>query len=55
MKDLYMKNKGFREYIDKYCEKHKIPMDVAFTHQIIKAIALIYETRTQKRSEGGTV
>lgn len=55
MKDLYQRNRDFHEYVDRYCEAHKITLDVAFTHSIIKAIALIYETKTQKRSEGGTV
>ena len=53
MEELYRRNKDFREYIDKYCEKHQITMDVAFTHAIVRAIALIHETITQKRREGG--
>ncbi len=55
MEELYNKSKDFREYVDKYCTKHKVSKEQAFEHQLIKAIATLYEVKTQKRKEGGTV
>lgn len=55
MKNLYDSNKDFRDYVDKYCVKHKVTTEVAFTHNIIQAIALMYNTMKQKHSEGGTI
>jgi len=55
MNELYYRNRDFKEYIDLYCEKHHITKEVAFEHAIIKAIALMHETKTQKHREGGTV
>ena len=55
MNKLYECNKDFRDYVDKYCETHKICKEVAFEHAIIKAIALVYDTMRQKHSEGGTI
>lgn len=53
MDDLYRYNEDFREYVDKYCAAHKISKDEALTHNIIKAVALVYNTISQKKHEGG--
>ena len=55
MEELYKKNKDFREYVDKYCTKHKVSKEQAFEHELIKIIATLYEVKIQKRKEGGYV
>ena len=55
LQDAYKTNKDFREYVDKYCAKHRLTDDKALEHNIIKAIALMYETKAQKRTEGGRI
>lgn len=52
MEELYKTNKDFSEYVDKYCAKHKVTKEEAFSHLIIRAIANMYDFKRQKHSEG---
>lgn len=36
MRKLYETNDGFRQYVDKYCVKHEIDRETAFTHSVIR-------------------
>lgn len=45
---LYETNKDFREYVDKYCAKHKVTVEEALTHDIVKAVANMTYTLRQK-------
>lgn len=42
MKDFYEGNKDFKEYVDKYCSKHGISVDVALTHIQVRLVAEFY-------------
>ena len=37
--NLYKTNERFKKYVDKYCVKHEIPVEVALQHLLIKQIA----------------
>ena len=38
MKKYYQKNKDFRDYVDKFCKKHKISVEEAMKHRIVKEV-----------------
>lgn len=38
----YKYNKKFRNYVDKYCEMHKIGLDEAMKHPVIRQAYLHY-------------
>lgn len=42
MKEYYENNADFKEYVDKYCHKHKVTVDEALTHEIVKQVYLHY-------------
>ncbi len=42
MKELYEKNFNFREYVDRYCVQHKVTVDEALTHALVKDVAAFY-------------
>lgn len=39
---FYEVNDDFRDYIDKYCTKHKINKETAFTHKLICKVFDMY-------------
>ncbi len=43
MRKLYETNDGFRQYVDKYCVKHEIDRETAFTHSVIRNAYEYYE------------
>lgn len=43
MRKLYETNDGFRQYVDKYCVKHEIDRETAFTHSVIRNAFEYYE------------
>ena len=42
MMNEYRFNTKFREYVDKYCKKHKISQEAAMKHQIVRHVYLVY-------------
>ena len=42
MMNEYRYNTKFREYVDKYCKKHKISPEAAIEHMIIRHVYLMY-------------
>lgn len=42
IKNEYRHNKRFRDYVDRYCNKHKISIDEALTHSFVKLAYLHY-------------
>ena len=48
MKRFYETNQDFREYVDRYCAKHKITAEEAIEHQIVKEVGKAYKTRMKK-------
>ena len=53
MNDLYETNDDFKEYVDKYCTKHRISPEVAFTHELLKGIAMMYQAQAEIKRLGG--
>ena len=43
MKEFYISNADFRDYVKSYCKKHKISIDEALQHAIIKEVAKHYK------------
>ena len=43
--DLYEKSKDFKRYVDEYCKKTNIPVEVALSHMIVKNVARHYIER----------
>lgn len=39
MKELYKSNSEFKEYVDRYAEKHGISVEKALTHLIVQIVA----------------
>lgn len=46
LREYYDSNYDFKSYVDRYCTKHHISLDVALTHKEIKEVALYYKERT---------
>ena len=42
IKNEYRHNKRFRAWVDRYCNKHKISVDEALTHALVKCAYLYY-------------
>ena len=38
MKKQYNENPEFKDFIDKYCKKHKCTVDEALTHALVKEV-----------------
>lgn len=36
--EAYETNKDFKEYVDRYCMKHKCTVEEALTHAIVRAV-----------------
>lgn len=39
MKEFYESNADFREYVNRHCKKHKISVEEALKHSIVKEVA----------------
>ena len=42
VKNEYMFSSKFRQYVDKYCVQHKITVDEALKHEIVRQVCLQY-------------
>lgn len=40
--DFYNENKKFKDYVDRYCVKHKIDVKIALKHIIVIETAKLY-------------
>lgn len=45
MKKFYKENAAFKEYVDKYCLKHRISVNEALTHEVVKQVFLQQKER----------
>lgn len=43
MKEFYLTNKEFKEYVDKYASYRKITIEEAFTHTVVRNVYLYYK------------
>ena len=49
MKNLYETSDGFRQYVDRYCQKEGTSPDVAFTHSVIRNAYEYYKDAEEKK------
>lgn len=42
MKNEYRHNKTFRDYVDRYCKKHRLSVDEAMTHELVRQVYFYY-------------
>jgi hypothetical protein len=42
IRNEYIHNRRFKQYVDKYCEHHGITVDEALEHQIVRQAYLYY-------------
>jgi hypothetical protein len=47
LREYYDSNYDFKSYVDSYCIKHHISLDVALTHKEVKEAALYYKEVTK--------
>lgn len=40
---FYDQNENFKEYVDKYCRKHKVDVETALSHKVVKEVKKQYE------------
>lgn len=45
MRELYKKNKDFRDYVDKYCKTYGIIPEEAIKHKIVREYGKMCEER----------
>ena len=43
MRSFYENNEAIRNYVDRYCVKHEIDLETAFTHSVIRNAYEYYE------------
>lgn len=42
MIELYLKNRDFKEYVDRYCRQYRVTIEQALEHAIVKYVANSY-------------
>lgn len=47
MKQFYDTNIDFRNYVNKYCNKHKLTVDEALTHSLVRAAYMYYREESK--------
>lgn len=47
--DFYNTNQDFREYVERYCRKHKCTVEEALTHAIVRAVEEEYKERMEDK------
>lgn len=48
MKEFYKSNTDFKEYVDRYCKKHKCSIEEAMQHKIIECVYEQYKEKNLK-------
>ena len=48
LKNFYNTNQDFREYVERYCWKHKCTVEEALTHAIVRAVEEDYRERSKQ-------
>lgn len=43
MIELYLSNRAFKEYVDRYCRKHHVTIEQALGHAMVKNVAEYYK------------
>jgi len=47
--EAYNTNQDFKEYVDRYCNKHKVTVEEALTHAIVRAVEEDYRERMEDK------
>ena len=50
MKEFYNSNADFKNYVDKYCKKHKCSIEEAMKHKLIEAVYEQYKENNKPDS-----
>lgn len=45
MREYYDNNEDFKTYVDKYCQKNRITVDEALSHESVRQVYLYYQER----------
>ena len=48
-KELYSTNDEFKQFCDKYCVKHDISLEKAFSHDLVKETARYYKEKITRK------
>ena len=43
MKDFYNSNTDFKEYVERYCKKHKCTVEEALKHKVVEDVCEHYK------------
>ena len=46
---LYAENEDFRQYVDKYCTKHRISVDEALQHYLVRMAGRMYKDQNDNK------
>lgn len=49
MNEFYKSNPDFKEFVDKYCNKHKLTPEQALEHMLVKEIGRQYEEFAKRK------
>ena len=52
MEKLYKRNKDFRDYVDKYCLKHRLIPEVAIKHKLVSEYGEMCREREEIENDG---
>lgn len=44
---LYARNPEFKEYVDKYCVKHKCSVTEALQHYLVRVVGIQYKEKSE--------
>ena len=44
---LYAENEDFRQYVDQYCTKHRISVDEALQHYLVRMAGRMYKEQSE--------
>jgi hypothetical protein len=43
--EAYNTNQDFKEYVDRYCNKHKVTVEEALNHALVQEVGKMYKER----------
>ena len=50
MKDFYNSNTDFKEYVERYCKKHKCTVEEALKHKVVEDVCEHYKEHNKSKS-----
>lgn len=49
--DLYAENEDFKRYVDRYCTKHRVSVDEALQHYLVRMAGRTYKEQMDNKVE----